>query len=161
LSRKPVWGTIDSSGLLLQVGFLSGLGEYMAETNKSPRVLKTAPTIRERAAEAQEKIDNPKVGRVKAVLSSPVRLAKSVKIPSSPITRVLGKVLGALGKVIGWLVPRYFINSWREMKQVTWPDRKETKRLTLAVFMFAVVFGAVAAIVDKGLDEIFKKTVLK
>jgi preprotein translocase SecE subunit len=47
------------------------------------------------------------------------------------------------------------------MKLVTWPGRNETKRLTTAVFIFAVIFGAVAAIVDKGLDEIFKKTVLK
>ena len=47
------------------------------------------------------------------------------------------------------------------MKLVTWPGRKETRRLTMAVFLFALVFGAVAAIVDKGLDEIFKKTVLK
>jgi preprotein translocase SecE subunit len=131
------------------------------KTNKTPRVRKTAPTIRERAAEAQEKIDNPKVSRVRAVLKPPVRLARSARIPSNPITRILGKIFKVLGKAISWLIPRYFINSWREMKQVTWPGRKETRRLTLAVFMFAVVFGAIAAIVDKGLDEIFKKTVLK
>jgi preprotein translocase SecE subunit len=131
------------------------------KTNKKPRVRKTAPTIRERAAEAQEKIDNPKVGRVKSVLNPPVRLAKSIKIPSNPITRVLGKIFRVLGKILSWLIPRYFINAWKEMRQVTWPGRKETRRLTLAVFMFATVFSVLAAVVDKGLDEIFKKTVLK
>lgn len=130
-------------------------------TNKKPRVLKTAPTIRERAAEAQEKIDNPKVGKVKSALKTPIRLAKLVRIPSNPVTRILGSIFKLIGKVLSWLIPRYFINSWREMKQVTWPGRKETRRLTLAVFMFATIFAILAAVVDKGLDEIFKKTVLK
>lgn len=136
----------------------------MADTNKpvkKPRVRKTAPTIRERAIAAQEEIANPKVGRTKASLKRPINLIKAVKIPANPITRVLGMIFKIIRKVLGWLVPRYFINSWREMKLVTWPGRKETRRLTMAVFLFALVFGAVAAIVDKGLDEIFKKTVLK
>lgn len=60
-----------------------------------------------------------------------------------------------------WLVPPYFVNSWREVKQVTWPNRRETWRLTLAVFIFAVVFGALIAGVDKILDLLFKKVILK
>jgi preprotein translocase subunit SecE len=67
----------------------------------------------------------------------------------------------ALKKVLGWLVPRYFVNSWREVRQVTWPTRRETWRLTAAVFVFAIIFGALVAVVDKGLDEIFKKVILK
>jgi hypothetical protein len=98
----------------------------MADTNKpnkKPRVLKTAPTIRERAIATQEKIDNPKVGRVRTVLRLPVRVIKSINVPSNPVTRGLKLVLRIVGKVLGWLVPRYFINSWREMRQVTWPGR--------------------------------------
>lgn len=60
-----------------------------------------------------------------------------------------------------WLVPRYFVNSWREVRQVTWPNRRETWRLTLAVFIFAIVFGALVAGVDKVLDLLFKKVILK
>jgi preprotein translocase SecE subunit len=58
-------------------------------------------------------------------------------------------------------MPSYLKNSWREVRQVVWPNRKETWRLTLAVFVFAVVFGALVAGVDKGLDEVFKKVILK
>ena len=58
-----------------------------------------------------------------------------------------------------WLVPAYFINSWREVRQVTWPNRRETWRLTLAVFIFAIIFGSLVASVDKGLDILFKKLI--
>ena len=64
-------------------------------------------------------------------------------------------------RVLGWLVPRYFINSWREVRQVTWPGRKETWRLTGAVFIFALIFGAAVYGVDRVLDEVFKKFILR
>ena len=81
------------------------------------------------------------------------RLSKPVKW--------LAKVFRPLRRVLRWLVPRYLVNSWREVRQVVWPNRRETWRLTLAVFVFAIVFGALVAGVDKGLDEIFKKVILK
>lgn len=76
---------------------------------------------------------------------------------ASTILRILRPVL----RPFHWLVPSYFVNSWREVRQVTWPNRRETWRLTLAVFIFAVVFGALIAGVDKSLDLIFKKVILK
>jgi preprotein translocase SecE subunit len=47
-----------------------------------------------------------------------------------------------------------------ELRQVTWPDRKQSRQLTLAVVMFATVFGIVVAILDYGLDKAFKKVFL-
>jgi preprotein translocase SecE subunit len=84
-----------------------------------------------------------------------------VRIPSNPATRLLAKIGRGIKKVLSWLVPRYFVNSWREVRQVSWPNRRETWRLTAAVFIFAIVFGSLVALVDKGLDEIFKKVILK
>ena len=49
-------------------------------------------------------------------------------------------------------IPRYFKESWQELRKVTWPNRKETTKLTLAVFTFAIVFGLLVAIVEFGLD---------
>lgn len=57
-------------------------------------------------------------------------------------------------------MPRYFSDAWGELKQVTWPTRKETWKLTLAVFMFAIIFGLLVALVDFGLDKLFKKVIL-
>lgn len=59
------------------------------------------------------------------------------------------------------IIPSYFRNSWKELKQVTWPDRKQTIQLTFAVFVFATVFGVLIAVTDYGLDRIFKRILLK
>lgn len=86
-----------------------------------------------------------------------------------------GSLFGAVGRILSPLkplqsflatilrriTPKYFVNSYHEMRKVTWPNRLETWRLTLAVFVFAAVFGTLVAVVDKGLDEIFKKVVLR
>ena len=77
------------------------------------------------------------------------------------IFKPLRPAVSLLARILSRLIPRYFVNSWREVRQVTWPTRVETWRLTLAVFIFATIFGAMVAAVDKGLDEIFKKVILK
>lgn len=92
------------------------------------------------------------------------RVAESSKLssfkasmPGPGISRFMRPIL----RPLRWLTPTYFVNSWREVRQVTWPNRRETWRLTLAVFIFAAVFGALIAGVDKGLDLLFKKIILK
>jgi preprotein translocase SecE subunit len=116
--------------------------------DKKVRVRK-AITVREQAQAARSK-DESSV--------KPSKLAAyKTKLPKTGILRVLRLILLPLR----WLMPRYFVNSWREVKQVTWPSRRETWRLTLAVFIFAVVFGSLVAGVDKGLDILFKKVILK
>jgi preprotein translocase SecE subunit len=71
------------------------------------------------------------------------------------------KPFRAIGKVLGYilLVP-YFRSSLVELKQVTWPDWKLSWRLTWAVLVFSVFFGVIVAIVDFGLDKLFKQLIL-
>ena len=122
----------------------------MAEARK-PRIRKTAPTVRERMEATQSQEPKAKLPKIKPRLHLPQnKVLAKLAVATRPIRRVLG-----------WLMPRYFINAWREVRQVTWTTRKETWRLTLAVFIFAIVFGALVAGVDKGLDEAFRKLVLK
>jgi preprotein translocase SecE subunit len=65
-------------------------------------------------------------------------------------------------KFIGrYLVPPYFRSSWRELRQVTWPSRKQTRQLTGAVIVFSVVFGVIVAVFDYGLDRLFKQVIVK
>jgi len=59
------------------------------------------------------------------------------------------------------IIPSYFRNSWRELRLVTWPGRRETWKLTFAVFLFAIIFGVVISITDYGLDKLFRKVLLK
>lgn len=111
--------------------------------------IRKAPTVRQKAQTAQTKSGDSK---------------RTPKLPSFGVSRVfrtLGVIFWPLKVVLKWLVPRYFINSWREVKQVAWPSRSETWRLTGAVLIFAIVFGSLVAGVDKVLDEVFKKVILK
>lgn len=136
----------------------------MAETNpsgKKTRVRKSAPTVRERVEAATAERDEPKAGRLKRAASKAVRPARKLRLRNRKAIKLVARALRPVKWLLKWLVPRYFVNAWREVRQVVWPNRRETWRLTLAVFIFAIVFGAMVAGVDKGLDEIFKKVVLK
>ena len=92
----------------------------------------------------------------KMTASAVSNLSGRIKLPPK-VKKLAGYALLPLKK----LTPRYFKNAWAELGLVTWPTRRESWRLTGAVFIFAIVFGLMIAGVDKGLDEIFKKTVLK
>jgi len=80
---------------------------------------------------------------------------------NNPIFRLFTPIFRIIAKVLRWLAPRYFVNAFREVRLVTWPNRRETVRLTVAVFIFAIVFGGLVAVVDKGLDKIFKDVILR
>ena len=64
--------------------------------------------------------------------------------------RILGRVLGLT----------YVRSSWQELRQVTWPTKREGRRLTTAVIIFSIVFGALIALTDYGLDKAFKQLFL-
>ena len=132
---------------------------------RKPRIRKTAPTVRERAVAAQAKATKEKPRRIRRLLAeipSPFRrLHLHLHLPQNRLFNALRAIGRFVKKILSKLAPRYFINSWREVRQVAWPNRRETWRLTLAVFVFALVFGALVAGVDKGLDELFKHLVLK
>jgi preprotein translocase SecE subunit len=133
---------------------------------KRPKIRKTrvrkAPTLREQAEVARTKSEQAqKPKRARKVASRVGGAFRKTRLTRNPVVKLLAKIGRYILKVLKWLVPKYFINSWREVRLVTWPSRKETWRLTMAVFVFAIIFGAMVAGVDKVLDIIFKKVVLK
>ncbi len=115
-----------------------GKGEFVAEGSKSkkPRVRKSAPTIREQAEAARADAEREKPRRVKKAASKTNAYLRKTRITRNPITALLAKIGRGILKVLKWLVPKYFVNAWREVRLVTWPTRRETWRLTLAVFVF-------------------------
>ena len=130
----------------------------MSAAPKKPRIRKTAPTARERIenarVKAEENIAKSDSPSRLAKVTKPVKKIRFPRLPDNRATRPL-KWFGRK------LLPRYFINAWREVRMVVWPSRRETWRLTLAVFIFASVFGGLVAGVDKILDILFKNLVLK
>lgn len=124
------------------------------ETKKKQRRLRPAQTMRERAAKEQA----PRRSRFArlAPLAKPFRVfgkLRGLKIwrPFTVAGRFLAKIL----------VPPYLRNSFVELRRVTWPNRLQTFRLTSAVILFALIFGTIVAIVDFGLDKLFKQVLLR
>ena len=92
----------------------------------------------------REETSKPKVEKAKSGF-----FKKTVKLVFAPF------------KVLRFIIPPYFKNSWRELKEVKWPNRKETWQLTVAVFIFSTIFGVLITLTDYGLGKLFKKILLK
>lgn len=124
-------------------------------TKPKRRVVKPAETVREKAEKAA--IQSPKKRGI---------LRLTLHYISAPF-RAIGRPLATLGRfkvvrIIGRIVwPMYFRKSWKELRQVTWPKRRESIQLTGAVLLFSAIFGVLIAIVDFGLDKLFKQVLLK
>lgn len=55
---------------------------------------------------------------------------------------------------------RYFKGSWHELRQVRWPNRKQTWVLTLAVIVFSLLLGGLIFVLDLGFTFLFKEVLL-
>ncbi len=119
-------------------------------------------SIRDRAKKAQTTSKSSKriiknttskitgtVGKTKSKLSKEF----NIPLPNNRLGRFLSKR--------GRLLPKFITESWGELRDVTWPNKKETYRLTVAVFVFSIVFGLIVALLDIGLDKVFKEIILK
>jgi len=51
-------------------------------------------------------------------------------------------------------------DSWREVKKVVWPSRKETLQMTAYVFAFVVVMALFLWLTDKALEWVFYDLIL-
>lgn len=119
----------------------------MAEEPATPkRRLKKQETLREKAEKAAA-----------SSTKEPRRLREKTRAVSKPL-KAVGRPFRFVGR---FLVPRYFRNSWRELRQVSWPKFGESMRLTLAVFVFGTVITILVATLDLGLDKLFKEVFIK
>jgi preprotein translocase subunit SecE len=122
--------------------------------------VKKPQTVRERSlAERKERKRHLRTGASK--VASPIkRVARIGRKEYHPVPvpdNKLGKILRK--RVRLW--PRFFGLAWNEIRQVTWPSRRETLRLTFAVFIFSLIFGISIALLDYGLDKLFKEVIIK
>lgn len=131
----------------------------MADSPKTKkRLVKNPETFREKAIKANEASDKPKRslqikqagGRVTSPLFGPLGRGLRFIFNRKPFV-IIGKIL----------FPVYFRNSLRELRLVQWPKPRQARDLTFAVLAFAIVFGGAVALVDYGLDKIFKGILLK
>ena len=121
----------------------------MAETEQSKirRLRAPSETVREKATKVQEAADKPAKKRL---------LRSGFSKVATPFRKV-GRVLVWIGRHI---IPSYIRGAWHELRLVTWPSRRQSRQLTIAVMIFAVIFGVLVAGVDYGLDKVFKQVIL-
>ena len=128
--------------------------------SKPKRRVKKPETVREKAL----KSDEPKKRRIRSTVTS-VSSGKlsavkkyggkqyhPIKLPDNRVGRFLTKPRRVM--------PKFFSEAWQELKLVTWPNRKETAKLTTAVIFFAILFGGLVALVDFGLEKFFRNFIL-
>lgn len=52
---------------------------------------------------------------------------------------------------------RYFKGAWEELKQVRWPNRKNTWEMTLAIILFTLAFLTFILLIDAGFNWAFEQ----
>lgn len=134
----------------------------MAKANQSDsrkRRKRPAETIRQQRAKSQTGNDESSTVRRNKFrwLAKPFRAVADARIWQHKAWKPVRFVFRIIGYIL--LVP-YFRSSFRELRQVTWPNWRESWRLTWAVLVFAIFFGVIVAAVDYGLDKVFKQLIL-
>jgi preprotein translocase SecE subunit len=134
------------------------------QPNKTVRArkVKNPESFRDRATKASVP-KNSRIGKLKNIkrVFTPITAAfrrAHAQANNSKFLRPLRKPLKILGKI---LLINYITDSFNELKQVTWPSFKQSRKLTVAVLGFAIVFGTVIASVDWVLGKLAKDLLLK
>jgi preprotein translocase SecE subunit len=134
-------------------------------TKTKTRRVKNPESFRDKAVKASaQKPKKQHVGRVtnpiRKGLAAVVKPFKTVghKVGQTRTGKFIKQVLHILAII---LFISYVRNSFKELKQVTWPNWRQSWKLTYAVLAFAIVFGAAIAGLDWVLGKIFKQILIK
>lgn len=94
------------------------------------------------------KLEKAQVKYEKKQLKKQLKLAK--KANKKPLPKAL-RILTAPFRKIG----SYFHESWQELRQVRWPNRKMTWKLVSAVIIYTVTFSIIIMLLDAGFTLLF------
>ena len=113
-------------------------GQHHPKTQTKPTETKTKAQAKQQAKLAKTKAKAAKA-KIKTKSNTPEKPLKQVFILARPFV--------ALG--------RYLRNSWRELRQVRWPNRKATWKMTLAVLVYCAIFIVFIMLLDALFTFIF------
>ena len=94
-----------------------------------------------------------KITRIKATDSKEVnkKVNKEIKQPAKTTKKVEKKEPAKKGFILFRPFKAlfgYIRDSWREIRQVRWPNRKATWKMVLAVFVYTALFVALITLLD-------------
>ena len=95
--------------------------------------------------------DKPKA-KIKAAKTKPA--SKKTESKTAPVVDS-DKKPNVLRRTI-----EYFKGAWYELRQVRWPNRRQTWELTLAVILFSILLGATIFGLDTLFTWLFTKVIL-
>ncbi len=129
---------------------------------KLPRKRKQTETIRQKAEKESVKRQKPtKAGSIKRKVHKPLStLGKVASKEYHPIKVPDKKGVRVLNKRVKY-IPQFIKNSWAELKQVTWPSRKDAIKLSFAVIIFSVFFAVFVQILDFLFSKVVKEIILR
>ncbi len=139
----------------------------MAEKKSKDGKRKVSQTVRERTKSSESKSNKRRLRKTAGTVARPVKaggrgVKKALRRFSFILKPFKTRPVRAVGRILyKVLFLQFIVNSWRELKKVTWTSKRQTASLTVAVFIFAIAFGVVIAITDYGLDKLFRKVLLK
>lgn len=87
---------------------------------------------------------------------------KKKKLRAPGWLKAIGRVLKKLLIILWPLRPlgRYFKGAWIELRQVKWPSRKTSVKLTAAVLAFTAVMTVFIVALDYGFEQLVKRILL-
>ena len=129
---------------------------------KKPRRRKQQVTVREKAQKESAKKASPKkTAAIKTKVARPIKkVAQFGKREYQPIKAPDKKGFRVLNKRVRF-VPKFISSSWAEVKQVTWPTKREAASKTVAVIIFALIFAAFVQLLDYVFSRIVKEIILR
>lgn len=114
----------------------------------------TQPKTQTKPTETQTKVTKAQAKQQAKLAKTKAKAAKAkikakANTPEKPLKQVfiLARPFVALG--------RYLRNSWRELRQVRWPNRKATWKMTLAVLVYCAIFIVFIMLLDALFTFIF------
>lgn len=126
-----------------------------AKGSSRPVKAKTKPAAQSQSAKTKTALKTaPKSSEsLKAVQKAPKSSLK-IKKPLPKGVKVLLTPFGFIGKPLVAFA-RYIRASWREIRQVRWPNRKTTWKMVFAVLMYTVLFVTIIMVLDALFTLIF------
>lgn len=131
----------------------------MAEAKKK-RVIKKSETVREKATKKEISKQPRRLHKATSAAKRPVSAARKLGAKEYHPIKMRDNRLGRFMTANRKLTPKFFREAWAELRQVTWPTNKETFKLALAVFIFAIVLGITVGILDYGLEKLFREILI-
>jgi preprotein translocase subunit SecE len=137
----------------------------VAEVNKEEDDVKKPKSVRRKQQTVRERtqVDANKPRRIRRTagkVANPLRKAGGLGRKEYHVVPLPANKAGSILSRRVRIIPKFIQEAWQEIRQVTWPSARETFRLTMAVFIFSIIFAVIVGLLDYVLDKVFREVII-